>query len=109
MNRITIRRRPESGRNLPGEWCNMRRVFLTIAVESGAVAMESSIRTNTPAVQETSVLAGGPAELENTGERFLPGEMYGAEMAYDHLTRYRRRTPGKPAWVAEEPSRSSSG
>ena len=51
--------------------------------------MESSAQTNAPEIEESSAPAGEPVSLENTGERFLPGEMYSAEMAYDHLTRYR--------------------
>jgi SAM-dependent methyltransferase len=34
-------------------------------------------------------LPGEAPKLENTGERFLPGAMFSAEVAYDHLTRYR--------------------
>lgn len=37
----------------------------------------------------TDVPAGVTGELENTGERFLPGADNSAEMAYDHVARYR--------------------
>ncbi len=49
--------------------------------------MENVVRTNGSNVSGTE--APEVSVLENTGERFLPGEMYSAEMAYDHLTRYR--------------------
>lgn len=51
--------------------------------------MESSEQTTASEIEKSSLPTNGSAELENTGERFLPGEMYSAEMAYDHLTRYR--------------------
>lgn len=43
--------------------------------------------TNVPHVVEES--EDTPPELEHTGERFLPGTMGSAEIAYDHIARYR--------------------
>lgn len=51
--------------------------------------MESSARTNVPEIEGSSVLAERPEEIENTGERFLPGVGNAAEMSYDHIARYR--------------------
>lgn len=54
--------------------------------------MDENELTGTPElsrVAELPDLAGGAPEPEDTGERFLPGTSYSAEMAYDHLTRYR--------------------
>ncbi|MGI9048081.1 MAG: class I SAM-dependent methyltransferase [Rubrobacteraceae bacterium] len=47
--------------------------------------MENATRTN--GVRELETLE--TQELENTGERFLPGADNSAEMAYDHIARYR--------------------
>jgi SAM-dependent methyltransferase len=43
--------------------------------------------TNVPRVAEES--EDTPPILKNTGERFLPGTMGSAEIAYDHIARYR--------------------
>lgn len=51
--------------------------------------MESSARTNVPGIGESSASAEGSVDLENTGERFLPGVGNAAEMSYDHIARYR--------------------
>lgn len=51
--------------------------------------MESSARTNIPEIEGSSVPAERPEEIENTGERFLPGVGNTAEMSYDHIARYR--------------------
>lgn len=51
--------------------------------------MESSARTNAPEIEEPSVLTEGSEDIENTGERFLPGVGNAAEMSYDHIARYR--------------------
>jgi SAM-dependent methyltransferase len=53
----------------------------------------STINAPPPSIKETT-------ELESTGERFLPGVTNSAEIAYDHLTRYRlaeRYVSGKSA------------
>lgn len=54
---------------------------------------------NPPAVAEEKALESGAPELAHTGERFLP-DKGSAEVAYDHITRYRlaeRYVQGKVA------------
>jgi SAM-dependent methyltransferase len=58
----------------------------------------SSSNTSTTSVSLTPIKE--ITELENTGERFLPGATNSPEIAYDHLTRYRlaeRYVSGKSA------------
>jgi SAM-dependent methyltransferase len=44
---------------------------------------------NPPAVAEEEPLESAVPQLANTGERFLPGTRGTAEVAYDHIARYR--------------------
>lgn len=52
--------------------------------------MENATRTNGPVTGEDNISgASATGDLENTGERFLPGAEGTAEQSYDHVSRYR--------------------
>lgn len=62
--------------------------------------IDNNPSTNTSTANAPPTPIKEVTELENTGERFLPGATNSAEIAYDHLTRYRlaeRYVSGKSA------------
>lgn len=64
------------------------------------MVIDNNTSTNTSTANAPPTPIKGITELENTGERFLPGATNSAEIAYDHLTRYRlaeRYVSGKSA------------
>jgi SAM-dependent methyltransferase/uncharacterized protein YoxC len=64
------------------------------------VIIDNNPSTNTSTANAPPTPIKEVTELENTGERFLPGATNSAEIAYDHLTRYRlaeRYVSGKSA------------
>jgi SAM-dependent methyltransferase len=64
------------------------------------VVIDNNPSTNTSTANAPPTPIKQITELENTGERFLPGATNSAEIAYDHLTRYRlaeRYVSGKSA------------
>ena len=51
--------------------------------------MEDGVPSDIARTSEAPATTIKVPELENTGERFLPGPISSAEVAYDHFTRYR--------------------